>query len=114
MSVDCIRSRADSKRSKELTRKEPKVFFFRTYTFEIGFPFSSWAGEKWMFTRRQMDALTVEALRLGIPVQSERERRVPYSHWTSQPTWKYETINVRGKSQKRYRDIKTGRFIKKP
>jgi hypothetical protein len=44
------------------------------------------------------------------------EEREEFSHplWISQPTWKYETINVRGKSQQRYRDIKTGRFIKKP
>jgi len=29
-------------------------------------------------------------------------------------TWRYETVTVRGKSQVRYRDLQTGRFIKKP
>ena len=29
-------------------------------------------------------------------------------------TWRCETVTVRGKSQSIYRDIKTGRFIKKP
>jgi len=75
---------------------------------------SSWAGPKLVYSKRQMDALAVQARRLDIPVQGERERRVQYSHWTSQLTWKYETINVRGKSQQGYRDIKTGCFIKKP
>jgi len=75
---------------------------------------ASWAGPKWVYSRRQMDALAIEARRLGIPVHGERERKTHYSPWISQPTWKYETINIRGKSQQRYRDIKTGRFIKKP
>jgi hypothetical protein len=75
---------------------------------------ASWAGPKWVYSKRQMEALAIEARRLGIPFHSEKERRASYSHWTSKSTWKYETINVRGKSQQRYRDIKTGRFIKKP
>ena len=48
-----------------------------------------------------------------IPIRGERGRSVFRSHWIWQPTWKYETNTVRGKSQQRYRDIKTGRFIKK-
>jgi hypothetical protein len=29
-------------------------------------------------------------------------------------SWRHEVVNVRGASQERYRDLKTGRFIKKP
>jgi hypothetical protein len=76
--------------------------------------FASYGGQRWQGTIKQMDALAREAQRLGIPTHGERERRIFRSYWISQPTWKYETITVRGKSLQRYRDIKTGRFIKKP
>jgi len=81
---------------------------------QLTLAFASWAGSKWHGTRRQIDALSVEAQRLGIPIHGEIERRICHSHWISQLTWKYETITIKGKSQQRYRDIKTGRFIKKP
>src|SRR5512136_2327899 len=29
-------------------------------------------------------------------------------------SWRHEVVNVKGRSQNRYRDLKTGRFIKKP
>jgi len=29
-------------------------------------------------------------------------------------TWRFEKVTVRNKPQNRYRDLKTGRFIKKP
>jgi hypothetical protein len=75
----------------------------------------SWGGPKWVPTQRQIDALAIEARKRGITVQDERERNVHHSTpWTSHPTWKHETITIKGKSQQRYRDIKTGRFIKKP
>ena len=82
---------------------------------ELLYAFASWAGQKWYGTRRQMEALAVEAQRIGIPVYGEkRERRI--SRFTSVPemTWRYESVIVMGKSQGRYRDLKTGRFIKKP
>ena len=81
---------------------------------QLTLAFASWSGPNWRGTRRQMEALVVEARRFGIPVHGERERKIRYSPWISQTTWKYEAITVRGKSQQRYRDIKTGRFIKKP
>jgi hypothetical protein len=67
-----------------------------------------------MYTRRQMEALAVEAQKIGIPVYGEKRERI--RHFTSvlRMTWRYESVIVRGKSQGRYRDLKTGRFIKKP
>ncbi len=32
----------------------------------------------------------------------------------NKPSWKHEIIRVKGHSQNRYRDLRTGRFIKKP
>jgi hypothetical protein len=52
---------------------------------------------------------TKEARKIGIPVVGDRRViRVP-SVW-----WRHETVMVRGKGQTRYRDVKSGRFIKKP
>jgi len=61
----------------------------------------------------QNRALTVEARRLGIPVYIER-RPVARFHGRKAVTWRQEIVIVKGKSQNRYRDLKTGRFIKKP
>jgi hypothetical protein len=30
------------------------------------------------------------------------------------PSWRHEVVSVKGRSQDRYRDLKKGRFIKKP
>lgn len=61
----------------------------------------------------QNRALAVEARRLGIPVFVER---IPVArfHGRTAVTWRHEVVTVKGKSQVRYRDLKTGRFIKKP
>ena len=68
-----------------------------------------WAGEKWIPTYKQLEALKNEARKIGIPVVGVRRViRVP-SVW-----WRIETVMVRGKGQARYRDLKSGRFIKKP
>lgn len=72
---------------------------------QLTLAFSLWAGEKWKDTWKQREALRVEAERLGI-VQPERP--VPSK------TWRFEWVEVKGKPQIRYRDLKTGRFIKKP
>jgi len=61
----------------------------------------------------QNRALANEAHRLGIPVFVER-RPVAFSQGRTAVTWRHETVTVKGKSQTRYRDLKTGRFIKKP
>lgn len=64
--------------------------------------FASWAGQKWHGTNTQMNALAVEARRIGIPLIIERKRE-----------WRHEIVLVKGVSQERFRDLKTGRFIKR-
>jgi hypothetical protein len=61
----------------------------------------------------QNRALAVEARRLGIPV-FVGGRPVARFHGRTAVTWIHEVVTVKGKSQVRYRDVKTGRFIKKP
>ena len=78
---------------------------------ELTFAFGSWAGQKWFGTIRQVEALAVEARKRGIPVYGMRERKRAYYQTK---TWTHETFTLRGMSQQRYRDLKTGRFIKKP
>jgi len=80
----------------------------------------SYFGSKWYPTNRQLYALKDEAKRRGY-FERFTERRVnrPWytrrqSHSYVKPTWRHETVTVRGKSQVRYRDLRTGRFIKKP
>jgi hypothetical protein len=67
----------------------------------------------------QMMALKVEARKLGIPVVFERRPSVAPRGVAHVPervalTWRHEVVTVRGSSQHRYRDLKTGRFIRKP
>jgi hypothetical protein len=93
---------------------------------QLKLEFTFWAGEKWKNSRAQNDALKLEARRLGIPVPIEREeiffkgaRRRGRREGRSMAeveakTWQFEWIEVRGRPQMRYRDLKTGRFIKKP
>ncbi len=42
---------------------------------QLTLAFGSWAGEKWRGTSRQMDALAVQARRLGIPLEYYRSRQ---------------------------------------
>jgi hypothetical protein len=72
--------------------------------------FSLWARHNWKGTRKQVEALKAEARRIGIPVPSER----PYKQIKPSLTWRFEWVTVKSRPQKRYRDLKTGRFIKKP
>lgn len=83
--------------------------------------FEMWAGEKWKGTLKQNEALKREARKRGIPVymwsfRTGRTGRfiVPKILRAPPRTWKHERIAVRGRLQSRYRDLKTGRFIKKP
>jgi hypothetical protein len=80
---------------------------------QLRLAFAYWAGWKWHDTYMQNRALAVEARRLGIPVFVER-RPVARFHGRTAVTWRHEVVTVKGKSQVRYRDLKTGRFIKKP
>ncbi|UCH01367.1 MAG: hypothetical protein JSV20_05660 [Candidatus Bathyarchaeota archaeon] len=51
--------------------------------------------------------MKVEAIRLGL-------KRIPEEPQLRPRTWRHETINVKGKLRSIFRDLKTGRFIKKP
>lgn len=78
--------------------------------------FSSWAGERWINSLAQNEALKTQSERLGldeiptrwIPVERD------YNLRGKLPTWRLETVKIKGRSQPRYRDLRTGRFIKKP
>jgi hypothetical protein len=80
----------------------------------------SYFGSKWYPTNRQLYALKDEAKRRDY-FENFREKE-PVTPWYAQrqthrytrQTWRHETVTVRGKPQTRYRDQKTGRFIKKP
>jgi len=80
----------------------------------------SYFGSKWYPTNRQLNALDDEAKRRDY-FEKFREKRDRYplygqrqSYSYVKRTWRHETVTVRGKQQTRYRDLTTGRFIKKP
>jgi hypothetical protein len=80
---------------------------------DLKYAFSHWAGRRWVNSYYQNKALNreIEKRVLGTPRPKRYSKRPQFY---SKQTWKQETVNVRGKAQIRYRDIKTGRFIKKP
>ena len=85
---------------------------FKSYR-ELAYAFSHWAGRRWVDSYKQNEALRDEARKRGffdakIP---DYFRRPPV---TAKRTYRFETVKVRGKSQVRFRELKTGRFIKKP
>jgi len=77
-------------------------------------------GDKWYPTNRQLEALEDEARRRGYFDRWERRKDVIQWYARRQPqvsaerTWRREIVTVRGKPQVRHRDLRTGRFIKKP
>ena len=85
---------------------------FRSYR-ELLYSFERWAGRKWIPTDRQLSALAYEA-----EIRGFRDTRIPKYFRRVQVyarrIWRRETVTVRSKPQVRYRDLKTGRFIKKP
>jgi hypothetical protein len=81
---------------------------------QLRLAFASWAGWNWRDTYMQNRALAVEARRVGIPVFVERRPVARRFYGRTAVTWRREVITVKGKSQTRYRDVRTGRFIKKP
>lgn len=94
----------------------------RSYS-ELTTAFRWWAGEKWKGTTKQWRALNVEAERLGFEVprfireelrESGRSGYVVSEGRYRAVTWRHEVVKVKGNPQNRYRDLKTGRFIKKP
>jgi len=80
---------------------------------ELMYAFTHWAGKRWVDSYSQNVALNREVEKRGF-----EEIRVPrYSRrpqFYARQTWKLETVTIKGKSQFRYRDLKTGRFIRKP
>jgi hypothetical protein len=80
---------------------------------QLKLAFASWAGWHWHGTYLQNKALAVEANRLGIPDFVNR-RPVFSVYGRPSVSWRHEVVIVNGNSQNRYRDLKTGRFIKKP
>jgi len=81
---------------------------------QLLYAFGWWAGKRWVDSYKQNLALKEEARKRGffdarLPRYFERQ----YARQTRQ-SWRYETVNVRGRSQVRYRDVRTGRFMKKP
>jgi hypothetical protein len=87
---------------------------------QLKLTFESWASQKWLNTYRQNEALKVEARRYGIPIRAEarpvapRERGFVHVPERVAPSWRHETVTVKGKSQERYRDLRSGRFIENP
>jgi len=85
---------------------------FRSYR-ELAYAFSHWAGRRWVNSYAQNVALKREAEKRGF-----RDTRIPMyfrrPQVSARRTWRYETVTVRGKPQVRHRDLRTGRFIKKP
>ena len=80
---------------------------------QLAYAFTHWAGRRWINSYAQNWALRREAERRGF-----RDARIP-TYFRRPPvsarrTWRRETVTVRGKPQIRHRDLKTGRFIKKP
>jgi hypothetical protein len=91
---------------------------FRTYQ-QLKLTFESWAGRNWQDTYRQNEALKVEARKHGIPIRVEgrpsvASRGAAHAPERAAVTWRHETVTVKGSSQDRYRDLNTGRFIRKP
>ena len=85
---------------------------FESYR-ELASAFRHWASRRWVDSYRQNLALRREAEKRGF-----RDARIPTyfrrPRVSAERTWRRETVTVRGKPQVRYRDLMTGRFIKKP
>ena len=86
---------------------------FRSYR-ELAYAFSHWSGKRWVDSHNQNLALKREAEKRGfkdakIPMYFGRRYQVSIAR-----NYRQETVTVKGKPQIRYRNLKTGRFIKKP
>jgi hypothetical protein len=65
---------------------------------QLRFAFSEWAGERWVDSGRQLHALSNEARRYGLLPTPLHYRVV--------------NVTIRGHPYERWRDAKTGRFVK--
>lgn len=75
--------------------------------------FERWGGKRWIPTNRQLSALAYEAQKRGFE-DTKLPRYYGRPQVSARQTWRRETVTVRGKPQVRHRDLRTGRFIKKP
>ena len=78
---------------------------------ELTYAFTHWAGRRWINSYLQNKALKRELEKIGFIEYLPRYTKPQF--YTKQ-TWKREIVRVKSKTQVRYRDIKTGRFIRKP
>jgi hypothetical protein len=81
---------------------------------ELRMSFESWQGYR--SSSMQRHALAREAMRIGIPVDvgvGLWKRKVALESDLT-PTWRHEFVIIRNRSFARYRDLRTGRFIRKP
>ena len=80
---------------------------------QLAYAFSHRASRRWVDSYAQIVALRREAEKRGF-----RDTRIPMyfrrPQVSAMRTWRRETVTVRGKPQVRHRDLRTGRFIKKP
>jgi hypothetical protein len=82
---------------------------------ELTLAFGWWAGERWRGTSRQWGALNEEAENLGFePPDFIREELEDNRRYSRGYSWRKEEFSLRGRARSVYRDIKTGRFIKRP
>jgi hypothetical protein len=81
---------------------------------QLTMAFRFWAGERWRGTRLQWEALNAEAENLGFETPDFIREELEDNRRYSRGSWRKETLTLRGQARSFYRDIKTGRFIKKP
>lgn len=102
-------------------RFEEQVDVSRTRSFdELLTQFEIWAGQRWKETPQQLQALKIEARRLGI-VPPPRYPQRTYSHlhrtYPSRTyphrTYSHQVITRRGRQMIVYRDPRSGRFVKR-
>lgn len=90
---------------------------------ELRGSFALWAGKNWKGTRKQVEGLWVEARKRGIRWEIPRYLFVPRGRRFGgseavvrevPSSIRCEYLTIRGRSQERYRDVKSGRFVRKP
>jgi len=113
--VNKLRLGVRSERFQEAFRRFESVVdidSFDSYR-ELVYGFERWAGRRWIPTERQLSALAYEAEIRGFR-DAGIQKYLRRPQVSARRTWRRETVTVRGKPQVRHRDLRTGRFIKKP
>jgi hypothetical protein len=80
---------------------------------ELKYAFIHWANRRWVDSYKQNLAFRRESEKRGFE-ETKLPRYSTRPQFVAKQIWKRETVTVRGKPQVRYRDVKTGRFIRKP